>query len=71
MNTHDALHAVLEGEVPDAARALHADDQTALAALISQSRQRQQRQLREALEDALGYVPGILRRTVRKVLFPQ
>lgn len=78
MSTHrntnaawEALTGVLAGEPPASLRTLDDDALQQLSTLLRDSRQRQQRQLERALEDALGYVPALARGTVRRILFPE
>lgn len=66
-----ALRGAIGAEPPAPVAELGATEQRALAALIADSRQRQQQQLQKALEDALGYLPRLLRAPVRRVLFPK
>lgn len=67
----EALRAAIGGEPPDSVAQLDHDAQRALGTLIADSRNRQQQQLGKALEDALGYLPRMLRAPVRRVLFPK
>ena len=65
------LRSAVGAEPPVPVAELVAASQHALAELIADSRQRQQQQLQKALEDALGYLPRLLRAPVRRVLFPK
>jgi hypothetical protein len=65
------LKAVLKATPPAALAEKLTDEQViALAALMRDAHARQQTQLTTALDHALGYVPRILRGTVRGILFP-
>lgn len=70
-NIDAALRDAIGGEPPAEVAELEAAEQRVLAELIADSRQRQQQQLQKALEDALGYLPRLLRAPVRRVLFPK
>ena len=68
---YKALEKALSAEPPSRMEALDEDKLNQLAELITHARERQQQQMRQALEDALSYVPGLARGAVRKVLFPK
>ena len=63
------LRAALRGDVPDGLGAV--DDATliALAAAVREAEERQVHALREAGDQALRYVPWVLRGAVRKAIF--
>lgn len=69
--TDDKLRGALGGEPPTELASLDKASQRELGALIADSRARQQKQLQKALENALGYLPRLLRGPVRRVLFPR
>ncbi|MCK5770972.1 hypothetical protein [Algiphilus sp.] len=66
-----ALRRAIDDEPPPGVDALDDASAQALATLIEDSRRAQQRQLQDALERALGYLPRLLRGPVRRVLFPR
>ena len=66
-----ALEQALSAEPPSGLEGLDEDKLMQLAELITHARDRQQQHMRQALEDALSYVPGLARGAVRKVLFPK
>lgn len=66
-----ALERMLGREAPQGLSALDAAAIEQLMALLRHSQQRQQRQLEDALENALGYIPVLARGTVRRILFPE
>lgn len=66
-----ALARVLGQEPPPGISALDDAAIEQVVALLRHSQQRQQRQLQDALENALGYIPVLARGTVRRILFPE
>lgn len=66
-----ALREAIGGEAPQAFEALDAEALQDLAGLIESSRRRQQQALQQSLEDALRYLPRLLRGPVRRILFPE
>lgn len=69
-SAHQALARVLDADPPEGLEILDAAALQELAELIGHARDRQQQQMRQALEDALSYVPAVARGTVRRILFP-
>lgn len=69
-SSQSKLETVLQAPPPDAIAQLDSDKQAALAALLEDAGARQQQAMETALEDALSYVPALLRGSVRRVLFP-
>lgn len=67
----DKLARALGAEPPEGLGVLDAAALEQVVELLRHSRQRQQQQLQQALEDALGYIPVLARGTVRRILFPE
>lgn len=65
----DRLSAALGGKLPAGAEALTAEELADLADAIEAAQKRQSEALTQAAEDALGFVPRLLRGTVRKIVF--
>ncbi len=69
MSAADTLEAELGGQPPDGLSALDATERGALVGVLRDAKERQSRELEEAVEQSLGVVPRLLRGTIRKVLF--
>ena len=65
------VKTALGGQPPESITELDDASVTKLAQLLKSSRERQQAQLAESLEKALGHLPRLLRGPVKKVLFPK
>ncbi|WP_420426354.1 hypothetical protein [Algiphilus sp.] len=66
-----ALRAAVNDVPPKSVMRLPADEQQRLATLLADSRRHQQQRLQQALKDALGHLPRLLRGPVRRALFPK
>ncbi|MHA7833989.1 MAG: hypothetical protein ACX94A_05860 [Algiphilus sp.] len=66
-----ALRAAINDVPPTSIARLPAKDQQRLATLLADSRRHQQQRLQQALKDALGHLPRLLRGPVRRALFPK
>lgn len=64
-----ALESELGGPPSDSLAALADEDLEAFVDLLRRTKARQSRELEDAVEQALGVVPRLLRGPVRKVLF--
>jgi hypothetical protein len=64
----ERLRELLGAEPPPSVSALNAEDRTALADLLEDSRRRQNRSLEDAFTAALKQVPFPVRGIVKKVL---
>jgi hypothetical protein len=69
LSVGDTLEAELGGQPPDGLSGLDGSERRAFAGILRNAKERQSRELDEALEESLGVVPRLLRGTVRKVLF--
>ncbi len=69
MSGPDPLAELLGGELPPGLDALSPEQRQHLAAAIEGARARQSRELAAAAEASLGFLPKLLRRAVRKVVF--
>lgn len=65
----DILEGELGGPVPDGFTQLTDEQLLALADLLQDARERGQEELREGVQDALNFVPRLMRGPVRKILF--
>lgn len=63
------LRAALDGAGPTGIRQLSPDEMEALAGAIEEARSRQAEAIETAAEEALGFVPRLLRAAVRKIVF--
>lgn len=66
-----ALRAAVNDVPPPSVMRLSTEDQQRLATLLADSRRHQQQRLQQALKDALGHLPRLLRGPVRRALFPK
>ncbi len=65
-NLSRALH---QAEPPAELAQLHDEQLNELAAIVEQVHQHQEQALQQAMEDALSHIPGMLRKSVRRMLF--
>lgn len=63
----DALKAELGGEVPPGLEVLDAAVQKRLVQTLRAAKQRQQKHLDEAIDEALKHVPALLRSPIRRL----
>ena len=67
---HEELSEELGGPLPPGLAALSDADVTHLLTSVHAAKARQREALREAIDSGLSMVPALLRRAVRKALFP-
>ena len=70
MINNSELQSLLGSELPAGVAELPDAQQQALAELLRECRERQSRELEQTLEEALGYVPALMRGAVKRILFP-
>lgn len=63
------LERAIRGPVPPALAALDAADRQALAAAVEAALEQQRHALAAAVDSGLGFVPRVLRGTVKRVVF--
>lgn len=63
----EALKAELGGELPPGLEGLDAASQARLAKTLRDARQRQQKHLGEAIDEALKHIPALLRGPIRRL----
>lgn len=65
----ERLRSALGGSLPPSAKALADEEALDLADSIKAARRRQSDALTDSAEQALGFIPKLLRGTVRKIVF--
>jgi hypothetical protein len=68
-NAERILKSELGGKVPHGMDGLAEADMSAFAAVLHDAKDRQSRDLEDAVDQALEIVPRLLRGTIRRILF--